>query len=265
MIELGVVLLAGYMLMLGYLYHIQGKMMYFPPELDGQQRAVLSAFKPVEVETADGLTLRAFLKPPEEGKPVLVFFHGNASDPAWEVGKTFFLQKRGFGVLMATYRGYAGNPGQPAERDLLKDGEAYLNLVKKRFPGSPLILYGQSLGSAIAIDLASRIDVAALVLEVPFFSALSVASKAYPHVMGLGWLMRDTYRSDLKISRVTAPSLFLLAGQDEVVSLQSGIDLYEAANEPKTKIVFDKASHADVYSHGAALAFQTFMEKTFPR
>ena len=261
--EFILVLIGGYLLIHVALLFFQRDLIYFPPQsISESDRASLKDFKFVEVHTEDDLTLKAYFKAPQSShKPILIFFHGNGSDPAWESYKTFPMREKGYGVLMATYRGYAGNPGSPSEAGLFRDGEAYIAWIKQAYPDAPLIVYGQSLGSGVAVEMASRYQMAAVVLEVPFFSALSVASRLYSYIVGMDFLMKDQFRNDLKIGKIKAPILFLLSGNDEVVSLQSGLDLFEVANAPKTKIVLEHAGHTNIYNYGAGDALAAFLEK----
>lgn len=256
------VALVGYIAVLVLLYTYQRDMIYFPPAVNGlEDHADLKGFKAIEVRTDDEITLKAYFVPPAKNKPIILLFHGNANAPAWEAFKVSALREKGYGALLATYRGYAGNPGAPSQAGLFKDGEAYMAWLKRNYLSAPVVLYGQSLGSGVAVELAVHHKIAALILEVPFYSALSVAQRAYPYILRMDLLMKDPYRNDLKIKDVKAPILFLLAGQDEVVSLQSGLDLFAAANDPKSHFIYEKAHHANIYNFGAANAVMDFLEK----
>ena len=257
--------LAIYMIFIGFLYVSQRSMIYFPPSsISEDSLKDLEDFQTIGVTTSDGLDLTGYYSAPQPGKPIIVFFHGNASHPAWEAHKTDKLRQRGYGVLLATYRGYAGNPGKPTEEGLFRDGDAFLTWVTQRYKQNPVILYGTSLGSGVAVEMAVRHKPAALILEAPFESALSVAQSSYPYIPFLNLMMRDQYLSNLKIKNINVPVLFLLAGKDTVVTLESGERLYALASEPKIKEVFSESGHANIYDFGAEDAVIKFTERFFP-
>lgn len=242
------------------LYSRQTELMYFPPS--GVSVKELEAdFKPVTIETEDKVSLTGYFHAPEKGMPLLLLFHGNANHPAWVAFRTRGLRERGYGVLLAEYRGFSNRTVKPSELGLYKDAEAYIRWIEANYNSHPLVLYGESLGTAVAIEMATRHDVSAIVLEVPFKSAVSVAQSVFPFVPWIGLIMRDPYRSDLKIGKVKAPVLFLLAGEDEVVSYASGLALYELANQPKTKIVYQRAGHTNVYDFDAEQDVMKFLKE----
>lgn len=250
---------AFYLIFVIFIFANQRSLMYMPSAAaDGP-----AGFAAEQVRTEDGLTLTGYAVPPGPGKPVMVLFHGNASLPKWEAFKTGLLRQKGYGIVLAGYRGYGGNPGSPSEKGFYADGEAYLDWVSKEYPGHPLILYGESIGTGVAVEMAKRHSPAALILEVPFKSALSVARRAYWFVPLKFLLMQDQYRSDLKIGDVHAPVLFLLAEDDKVVTLTSGQALYDLANQPKKKIVFPHVGHSNVYDAKAEPAVVEFLEGVF--
>lgn len=252
-----------YLLFIAVLTVTQRDMMYFPPAgISEEQMGLLADFRQIEVQTDDGLSLRGYFVPPADNKkPVLILFHGNGSHPSWEVFKTQALKDKGYGILLASYRGYDGNQGSPSEAGLFVDGKAYAGFIKADYPQNPLILYGSSLGAAIAVDVALHTSPQALILEVPFFSAVDVAVKFYPYIPFMNTLVKDPYRNDEKITKIESPLLFLLAGKDEVVSLESGMKLFDLANEPKRKVIYTDARHADVYNHGAEADVAKFLQE----
>lgn len=252
-----------YLMFIAVLGVTQRSMMYLPPaSIPASHMTALEGYEKVSITTKDELALHAYFVPPKDSKkPILLLFHGNASHPAWEAFKTASLITQGYGVLLASYRGYDNNPGKPTEDGLFMDGQSYLDYLKESYPSNPVILYGESLGSGVAIEMAIRVQPLAVILEVPFLSAVDVAQRFYPYIPFIDKLLRDPYRNDHKISSVHAPTLFLLAGKDDVVSLGSGTKLYELANDPKKKVVFSEASHVNVYQYGAMEEMLNFLKK----
>ncbi len=261
------VLAALYCLFIIWLYFNQGKLVYLPPVLPEAELKPLSAYQRIEVKTEDDLLLKAYFLKPAPGKPVILVFHGNASHPVWKVSKFHEWALEGYGFLLAEYRGYDGNPGIPSESGLYKDGDAYLKWIKNNpdLAGHPIVVYGESLGSGVAVDVASKhANISALILEVTFSRLSDVGAWHYPYILFAKNIMTNKFPNEDKIKKVKAPVLFLLAGQDEVVPIHFGQKLAELANEPKEIHVFKDASHAEVYSHGAGKVVDDFLKKHFP-
>lgn len=264
----GIGFLGAYLLLVGTLFLLQRTMMYFPHHAPHPEvLKTLDSFENFQVTTQDGLTLTGYFAPPQPNKPIFVMFHGNAGHPVYEVGKSRAYRESGYGILLASYRGYAGNPGRPSEEGLYADGQAFLDWLRTRpeAKASPIVMYGESLGSGVAVELtATNKDVQALILEVPFDSAVKVAEKHYPFILFIPWLLKDQYRSDEKIARINVPSLFLVAGRDEVVGVESSLRLFELANPPKQKQLFAEAHHATIYEYDPQTVVLKFLEETFP-
>ena len=193
-------------------------------------------------------------------------FHGNASNPVWKLPKFHEWAEKGYGFILTEYRGYGGNPGLPSERGFYQDGDAYITWLENQpeLKGHSIIVYGESIGSGVAVDVAVHHKISALVLEVTFSSLSEVAAWQYPYIIFADRIMQSKFANADKIKNVKAPILFLLAGQDEVVGTQFGKKLADLANEPKEVHVFEGAHHNNVYEFGAADALRSFLEKYFP-
>ena len=167
--------------------------------------------------------------------------------------------------MLVEYRGYSGNPGSPNEPGLYEDGRA--SLVFTQSEGLPLdriVLLGESLGSGVAVQMATEFDVGALVLEAPFSSAVDVAAGAY-WFLPVRWLMKDRFDSIARIAKVRAP-LFMVHGErDRVVPIRLGRKLFAAASDPKEVVYLPDAGHNDLPAHGSTQAVIEFLERQFPR
>lgn len=243
----------------------QRSMMYFPQAAlpADVASAILPKAQIINVVAADATHLTAYFVPPKDAQhPIVLAFHGNGSLGLYLASNFTEAMEKGYGVLFAEYRGYSGNEGGPTEVGLYQDADAYLAYLKSLYPDTKIIAYGQSLGSGVAIDLVARNQHAftGLVLEVPFSSALSVADTIYPYIFFKKWILRDQYLSDQKIGAISIPKLFLLAGQDEVVGLDSGLTLFDAAKDPKLVRVYSEANHMGVFQHGAQNDLIDFLE-----
>ncbi len=256
-------IILAYVMILAVMFVGQRSMMYFPQAKPSAEE--LANYAPtaniIQVVTQDKLVLEALEIPPQNVKaPVILAFHGNGSAAIWMASQLYGLTKDGTGLISAEYRGYSGNDGTINEQGLYADADAYYAYVRQKYPHNPLVIYGQSLGSGVAVDLASRVDGAsALILEVPFDSVAAVVAKVYPFVPFPSVMVRDKYASLDKIGRVSIPKLFLIAGKDEVVGEASGLRLYAAADENKTLFRAAHAAHMTIFATGAEDEIRKFL------
>ena len=129
--------------------------------------------------------------------------------------------------MALSYRGYAGSTGRPTEAGLIADARAAYDFAVKRYGAERIVLWGESLGTGVALALAAERPVARIVLEAPFLSAVDIAAGVYPYVP-VRWLMKDQFRSDLRVAKVTAPVLVLHGDRDNVVPISSGATALQA-------------------------------------
>lgn len=245
--------LIGYGAIIAGVFVFQRNLLYFPARvaLDAE-RQTGGLMRAVTYRTADGLDLSAWFHAPAAGLPTLVRFHGNAGQHGDRARSMLPYMERGYGVLLASYRGYGGNPGSPTEEGLYADGRAALDWLAGEGinPGS-IVLYGESLGSGVAVQMAAERPVAGLVLQAAFTSAVDVGQAAY-RWLPVRLLMRDRYENLHKIDEVTAPLLLIHGEADRVIATRFGRQLFAAANEPKTARFIPLAGHNDLDLYGIA-------------
>lgn len=210
----------------------------------------------VGIDTPDGERLHALHAPAAPGRPTLLFFLGNADRVANYGFLAEALAARGIGLLAVSYRGYPGSTGTPSEDGLLTDGLAAHDWLAARSQG-PVVAFGQSLGSGVAVHVAAERPVAALVLVSAFDSVLAVAQGAY-FFLPVAPLIKDPFRSDLRIARVTQPKLFVHGRRDTVIPFARGEALFRIAGEPKRMIVLDGYGHNDIWNLELAEAIARF-------
>jgi len=238
-----------YVVLVGAVFVMQRSLLY---PAGRQQPDLAAAGVPQMVEvvtrTADGLDLVHWYRPPSDpGKPVLVVFHGNAGNIGDRVPKLETLFEAGFGILLTGYRGYGGNPGRPTEADLTADAGLVLDwLAGQGVAPERTVLYGESLGTGIAVKMAVERPVAAVVLESPYTSIAELAQAHYWYLPA-GWLVLDKWRSQEVIERITAPLLVVHGTRDRTVPLRYGRRIFEAAPEPKEFLIVEGAAHNDLY------------------
>jgi fermentation-respiration switch protein FrsA (DUF1100 family) len=234
---------------------------YFPGgSLPEPAAAGLPEAEGVTVATSDGLALTAWLVPATADQPVVLFFHGNAGTIAGRAGKARLLRDAGYGILLAEYRGYGGNPGRPSERGLALDARAAIDTLSARgVPPGTVVLYGESLGTGVAVRLATERPVRAIILEAPFTSLIEVGKHLYPFlpVEQLAW---DRFDSLSRIGEVRAPLLIIHGERDQLVPSRMGRTLLAAAREPKSIVFLPVAGHNDVYRYGAGQAVLEFLD-----
>jgi fermentation-respiration switch protein FrsA (DUF1100 family) len=184
--------------------------------------------------------------PAGDEQPVIVYFHGNAGNRGDRVPKMRPFIEAGFGVLFTGYRGYGGNPGRPSEAGLTADGRSAYNwIIDQGFTHERIVIFGESLGTAVAAKVAADYPPAALVLEAPPSSIAEVAQSHYWY-LPVRLLIRDPWNTLSRIGAITAPKLFLHGEQDRVVPIRFGRKLYEAAAEPKQALWHPSARHTDI-------------------
>ncbi len=256
-------LIGFYTAMLLYLWAFQRGLIYRPDPL----RPISSPYahhglSEVKIKTKDSLDLLAWWFPPKESQaPVILYLHGNAGNLGFRADKIAPYLERGFGVLLLAWRGYSGNPGRPSESGLYEDGEAGLRwLQSKGIYQNRTILYGESLGSGVAVELASKGFGSALILEAPFSSLPDAAQAHYPFFPAY-WLVEERYNSEGKIPLVRIPVLVGHGKKDTVIPYRLASKLFNAANEPKEFLTYSDAGHNNLYDYGWGQGVIRFLEK----
>jgi uncharacterized protein len=256
---IAVVAVILYVGMAAMLYYSQRSMMYFPETVHTTPtQAGLPEAEEVTLTTADGERLVAWHVAPREGRPVVLYFHGNGGALHYRVERFRKLVRDGIGLFGLEYRGYAGSSGSPSEAGLMADGEAAYAFVAARYPGKQIVLWGESLGTSLAVALAAEKPVGRVILEAPFTSGVAVAGLRYWY-LPVRLLMKDQYRSDERIEKITAPVLILHGMHDHVVPYAMGERLFEQIKAPKHIVKFLDGDHEDLDSRGALHAVARFL------
>jgi fermentation-respiration switch protein FrsA (DUF1100 family) len=192
------------------------------------------AFEDVQLTTEDGIKLHGWFIPYPEATKTLLFFHGNGGNISHRGGSLAIFHRLGLNTLIIDYRGYGRSEGEPDEQGLYWDAEAAWDYLtsKRGIAEEQIIIFGRSLGGAVATDLASRVKPAALILESTFTSASDMAAHLFP-LLSPVILLRYRFDSATKIERVTIPILMLHSPQDEIIPYRLGRALYELAPQPK--------------------------------
>jgi hypothetical protein len=264
-----------YLVLLVLLRFFESRLIYFP----GNQRTLIPPpvslglpTERVEIPTDDGVTLVGWVirsQPTSTGLWLLIC-HGNAGNLSEFDRPVHYadLRRLGLNLLAFDYRGYGESSGRPSENGLYRDAEAaYRYLREKRdIPPDRIIVFGHSLGSAVAVDLVSRVPSAGLILEGALTSVIARGQELYPYIP-VRWIAGSRFDSMEKISRVRVPKLFLHARGDDVIPLTHGRRLFEAAPQPKTFVELE-GGHGDAFDLDSANYFGSiakFLQHLAPR
>lgn len=243
----------AYAALIALIFLFQKHLIYFPSK-QKPNIAKASWAKEMHVLTKDKLVLHGWWSPPKDvSQPVIVYFHGNALNIENREPRGAFYHQKGVGLLFAEYRGFGGNEGIPSEAGLYDDARAYMDWIlnDQKIPLSNIVIYGESLGTGVAVQMATEYrGVKAVVLETPFMSVLSMAQYRFPFIPSMDRLLRDHYRNDLKINDFDAPLLIGVAGKDLTVPNKFAEKLFEIRTKEKQIVRYVNAGHTELYVHG---------------
>jgi len=231
-----VVIIAGaYVLFVGFLFVFQSKYVYFPERiLSADPGNIGLNFETVSFETTDGVKLSGWFVPSKGARGVILFCHGNAGNVSHRLESIQILHRLGLDVFIFDYRGYGESKGKPTENGTYRDAEAAWRYLVEKRQVSPnrIIVFGRSLGGAVASWLAQSHMPGALVLESTFTSLPDIAATLYPY-LPVRLLSRFKYNTAEYIDEVNCPVLIVHSREDEIMPFSHGQRLFERAREPK--------------------------------
>jgi fermentation-respiration switch protein FrsA (DUF1100 family) len=236
--------LITYLIVLTYIYLFQRNLLYHPLVNGYQEDKISFDYKEVFIQNREGIKLKAWLHEKDLiNKKTIIFFHGNAGNLRNRNYKLNELSKFNVNFLIVAYRGFSGNQGKPSEQGLYEDARSALDFLKiKGVKEKNLILYGESLGTAVAIETAQNKDLAGIILESPFTSMVELAQKYYPF-LPVKFLLKDKYETIKKLPKINSPLLVLHGKIDNIVPFAMGKKIFNKANEPKFKYFIDNDDH----------------------
>jgi fermentation-respiration switch protein FrsA (DUF1100 family) len=256
---IAIVALAGYAGLLALMYLMQRSLMYFPDTARKSPAAIgLTRAEEVTLRTADGEQVIVWHVPAGDDKPVVVYFQGNGGGLDLRANRFRNLVSDGTGLIALNYRGYGGSSGSPSEAGLIADARATHDFALTRYTPDRLVLWGESLGTGVAVALASERPVARVLLESPYTSTADIAASVYPFVP-VRMLMKDQFRSDARIEKVQVPVLVLHGARDRIIPIRFAERLYERMPGPKRFIRLAEAEHNDHEQFGALEKVRLFI------
>ena len=251
-----------YLFILCFMYLFQ-RSFTFQPSRENPFLASHDPFQPVLYQTPMGLNLRGLYVPAQSGKPTVVYFQGNAGHIGDRLFKTPSFIQRGYGFFLVGYRGYSGNPGQPTETNFYEDARSAINkLIQAGIPIENIIIYGESIGTGVATQMATEFPTAkALILEAPFTSTVDIAKRIY-WFLPVEKMMKDRFENDKKIGQLTMPVLIIHGTKDFTVPYRYGQKLFtNVVSHQKEFVTLEGAGHANVYDFNAAEHIHAFLDR----
>jgi uncharacterized protein len=245
-----ILVVGGYLAVLVLMFFAQRALMYFPevartaPAAAGFGRA-----QEISLTAADGEHVFAWYVPPRGDNPVVLYFHGNGGSLRLRVDRFQKIVAAGFGLLALSYRGYGGSSGTPTEAGLIADARAAYDYAAARHPR--IAVWGESLGTGVAVALAAEQPVTHVILDAPYSSTVEVAADLY-WFLPVRLLMKDQFRSDERIRKVTAPVLILHGEADDIIPIRYAEKLFALIPGEKRLLRFPEGYHVDLDRFGAA-------------
>lgn len=251
MVKIALLLAGAAILFFGYIKYIENHAIYFPEkEIKTSPSEIGLPFEEIFLQTKDKIRIAGWYIPGNPGKNTVLILHGNAGNIADRLEKIELLAKLGVNVFIVDYRGYGKSSGRPCERGFYLDARAaYDYLVREKKIGpDKIILYGESIGGAVAVKLASEAKVAGLIIEGAFSSGRDLAGVIYPFLPS--FIFADSYNSNSRVGLVEAPILVMHSRQDEVVPYRLAEKLFNSIPDRKTFVEL-KGSHNGAFLQSA--------------
>ena len=249
-----------YFFILIYTYIFQRKLLYYPTENNYPDDQILVSIEKVKINTQDGIELMSWYhnKNVNNYKTIL-FLHGNAGSLENRIHKINHFKDMNVNFLLVAWRGFSGNKGIPTEQGLYEDAESAVRWLKsKGVRENNIIVYGESLGTGVATEIAQNKNFAGIILESPFTSMIDAGKDKYPY-LPVRLLLKDRYESNKKIKNINSPILIMHGKVDNIVPFHMGKKMYELANEPKYSYFSEYDDHMMEYNEKLLKALKDFI------
>ena len=253
-----------YILLLIFVFFFQRNLLYHPSinnYLDDQSMKVPSEIKKIKITTKDDIDLIGWFYQGNTAKSkTILFFHGNAGSLENRTYKLNHFKNLNVNFLIIAWRGFSGNKGKPNEKGLYEDAESAIRWLKSRgINEKNIILYGESLGKAVEVEVAQNKKYAGIILESPFTSMIDMGKKYYPF-FPVRFLLKDKFESHKKVGNISVPLLFIHGKVDKIVPYDMGRKMYELANEPKFFYSQEYGDHMVNYDDKLLLDLKKFIQ-----
>jgi uncharacterized protein len=241
-----------YLCVVGAAWAFQRKLLYFPSSLRVQPAdAGLNGVTERVLTTQDGQQIITWVGQPKPGFPTILYFHGNGGDLSGRAARMATYLEQGYGMTMMSYRSFSGSTGSPSERANIADALlAFDTLVTSGTKASDIIVYGESLGSGVATQVAAARNVGGIILDAPYTSTVDVGARNF-WFLPVRLLMADRYETIRHIKKVTAPLLIVHGESDVVIPVAMGRAVHAAATSPRQIVTFPGAGHENHSDYGS--------------
>ena len=254
---------------------LQERLLFYPrPLSDAERQDVRTRFpkgQNVFAQAADGTRVHAWHLPGPPGTPLILYFGGNAEEVSWMLGEA--NEARGVAWLLVDYRGYGASEGSPSEKALVADAllwyDRFAPNEESKLQAKRIIVFGRSLGSGVAVQLAAERHVDAVILVTPFDSMVEVGKRHYPY-LPVSLLLKHRFDSISRAPKMTAPLLCIVAMRDSIIPAEHAKLLFDAWAGPKRWVPLEEAGHNTVDAHpnywrSINAFFESMRESTHPR
>ena len=255
-------IIIAYLVLLVFIYFYQRNLLYHPTENNYQNDKIQFSYEEIFIKVDDKIKLKSWILEKNLKKfKTLVFFHGNAGDLSNRIYKLNELNKLDINILLISWRGFSGNEGFPTEQNLYKDAEAAIKwLNSKEVENNKIILFGESLGTGVAVEIGKKNIFNSMILESPFTSMENAAKIYYPY-LPVRLLLKDRYDSISKIQKIKTPVLIMHGKKDDIVPFSMGEELFEKANNPKYSYFTSEDDHMMEFNDEMIKTLKKFINK----
>ena len=251
-----------YSVIILFIYFYQRHLLYNPSENNYLNDKINFSYKEIFIETDENIKLKSwFIEKDLKKFKTILLFHGNAGNLFNRVYKLNELNKLDLNILIISWRGFSGNEGKPTEKILYHDAEKAVKWLNNRgLDNKDIILYGESLGTGVATELASKNNFGGIILESPFTSMVDTAKIYYPY-LPVNLLLKDRFDSKSKIKDIKTPILIMHGKMDNIVPQKMGLELFEKANNPKYSYFPEEDDHMMEYNKQLLNKIEMFISK----
>ena len=259
--KLVILIIVTYCLLLTFVFFYQRKLLYHPNfsnHVTGD--GLIHSIEKINIKTEDNIDLKGWFHLKDLKKKTILFFHGNAGTLDNRIYKLNFLGNLDINFLIIAWRGYSGSSGKPTELGLYQDAKSAVNWLNlKGIVEKNIILYGESLGTSVAIEIGQNKNFAGIILEAPFTSMVDTGKKYYPF-FPVKLLLKDKYESKNKIKNIKFPILVMHGKKDKIIPFYMGEAIYNLANKPKFKYFSDNDDHMIDFDENLVNEISSFLK-----
>jgi len=251
-----------YLILLTLIYINQRKLLYLPSENNYLDDPINFTYNEFFIEVDKDVEIKSWLIEKDLKKyKTILFLHGNAGNLFNRSYKLNRLNELNLNVLIISWRSFSGNPGKPNETNLYGDAKKAVKWLNgKGVETENIILYGESLGTGVAVEIGQTNKFNSIILESPYTSMVKAAKIYYPY-LPVKFLLKDKYESEKKIKNIKTPVLIMHGKKDNIVPFYMGKKLFEIANKPKKFLQIDEDDHMLSFNDSLLLEIKNFINK----